>query len=151
MYFKKIFFSLVLFLLLLPAGCGEKRITPSEKPEDVVKKFYAFIKEGGPTTLTEAYKLVDSRNNVDEGSFKQTVSNYPKDMDVKVVKSTVNDEKDIAVVTIEYRTESSFGGYITTNTDVNLTLDKEKRAWKIDFAGDSYEETPAMYQKEGKG
>lgn len=138
-------------LMLFSAGCKSNEVKPAESPEEVVKKFYAYIKEGGPTTLNEAYRMCDLRpGTLEEGRFKDTVSKYPKDLEVKILGTTIDEKKDIAVVSIECRTASSFGGYMTTSTDLNLSLDREAKAWKIDFAGDTYEETPASYGAGGK-
>lgn len=138
------FFALV---MLFSAGCkGGGDVKPAEAPEEVVKKFYAYVKEGGPTTLNEAYRLCDLRpGTLDEGRFKETVTKYPKDLEVKVLGTTIDDKKNIAVVSIECKTASSFGGYMTTTSDLNLSLDKETKSWKIDFVGDTYEESPASY------
>ncbi len=134
----------VVFFQVLVIGCGKDEITPEESPEEVVKKFYAYIKEGGNTTLGEAYKLISKKHYVlDEDIFKNLVSKYPKDMEVKIIGSSIM--KDKAVVTIEYRTASSFGGYFTTQTDINLELDEESMSWKIDFTGETYDENPYMY------
>lgn len=138
-----VFFAII---MLFAAGCKSKEAKPAVSPEEVVKKFYAYIKEGGPTTLNEAYRLCDLRpGTLEEGRFKDTVAKYPKDLEVKVLGTTIDDKKNIAVVTIECKTASSFGGYMTTTTDLNLSLDKEEKAWKIDFMGDTYEESPASY------
>lgn len=145
---KKLLVSIALIAVFF-TGCS-KAVKPSEGPEEVVKKFYSYIKEGGPTTLTEAYRLVDAKA-VEEESFRRTVSSYPRDLDVKVLKSTIEDVKKRAVVTIEYSMESSFGGHMTTSTDINLKLDEAAKAWKIDFTGDTYDESPASYQQGGKG
>lgn len=145
---KKLLVSIALLAVLF-TGCNQA-VKPSEGPEEVVKKFYSYIKEGGPTTLTEAYRLVDTKA-VDEDSFRKTVSSYPRDMEVKVLKATIEEDGGKrAVVTIEYSIESSFGGHMNASTDINLKLDEAAKAWKIDFTGDTYNESPASYQQGGK-
>ncbi len=134
-------------LLLAIYGCGKGGSTalPEESPEDVVKKFYAYIKEGGPTTLGEAYRLLSTKHyKMDEDIFKARVSQYPEDLEVKVLGSEI--KGDIAIVTIEYKTASSFGGYVTIQTRVNLELDRDENCWKIDFTGETHEEDPSMYK-----
>lgn len=141
----KITLCFILLLAVLLPACS-RGVKPAESPEEVVRKFYAYVKEGGTTTLGEAYRLIDAKGGrVDEDSFKKTVSSYPKDMDVKVVGSAIDGKSDRAVVTIEYRTESAFGGYMVSKTDVNLKLDREAKAWRIDYAGETYDESPASY------
>jgi len=137
---KKITGSIVLFILII-SGCkfGGSRM-PQEGPGDVVKRFYAYIREGGSTTLSEAYRLVSPKCKLSEDRFRGMVSMYPKDMRVDVIGSSIN--KDKAVVTIEYRTASAFGGDYVARTEINLDLDKTTQAWKIDLTGEtSLEET----------
>ncbi|HHL39718.1 MAG TPA: hypothetical protein ENJ37_04370 [Deltaproteobacteria bacterium] len=137
-------FCLAPFLLLAVTACTETRTPPVETPEQVVERFYAYVAEGGGTTLGEAYRLVSSKHyKLDEEIFKNLVSRYPKNMGVRVVSSDVKDVT--AVVTIEYDLESSFGGTFTTQTDVYLELDEEENAWKIDFTGESTDEGPEKY------
>jgi len=146
LFLRRYLFVFFAALMIFSAGCKSEEVRPAEAPEEVVKKFYAYIKEGGPTTLNEAYRMCDLRpGTLEEGRFKDTVSKYPKDLEVKVLGTAIDDKKNLAVVTIECKTASSFGGYMTTTTDLNLTLDKEDKAWKIDFMGDTYEESPASY------
>lgn len=147
---RRYLFAFFAVIMLFSAGCKSNEVKPAESPEEVVKKFYSYIKEGGPTTLNEAYRLCDLRpGTLDESRFKETVTRYPKDLEVKILGTAIDDKKNIAVVSIECRTASSFGGYLTTTTDLNLSLDKEAKAWKIDFVGDTYEETPASYGSGG--
>lgn len=147
---KNILKSLILTLfsavVLFSFGCSKENIRPAESPEQVVKRFYSYIKEGGTTTLGEAYRLIDTQQSkLEEDSFKSTVGKYPRDMDVKIIGSRIDDKKAVAVVTIEFRSASSFGGQMVTTSDINLRLDKGSKSWKIDFAGDTYDENPNMY------
>ncbi|MBI5286185.1 MAG: hypothetical protein HY878_01170 [Deltaproteobacteria bacterium] len=130
---------LVVSFILLLAGCGLWGGTsrPSEGPEDVVKRFYAYIHEGGSTTLSEAYRLISTkRYKLPEERFKVIVASYPKDMKVDIIGSSI--QKDRAIVTIEYRTASAFGGDYVGRNQVNLELDKASHSWKIDFTGETY-------------
>lgn len=116
---------------------GSYKIKTSESPEDVVKKFYAYIGEGGSSSLAEAYKMISTKHfTLTEDKFKGIVLNYPKGMAVKIVGSKISDER--AVVSIEYKIASAFGGEFTSTTDINLDLDLNSKSWKIDFTGETY-------------
>lgn len=118
---------------------GTIRINTVESPEEVVKKFYNYVAEGGTTSLSEAYKHISfKRAKMTEDQFKGIVLNYPKDMKVKITSSKIL--KDRAVVTIEYSTASAFGGDIIVNTDVSLDLDEKSKSWKIDFTAENEDE-----------
>ncbi|HZX49270.1 MAG TPA: hypothetical protein VFF47_08655 [Nitrospirota bacterium] len=115
---------------------GSVKIKTSESPEEVVKKFYSYIAEGGSSSLSEAYRQVSSKRfTLTEDKFKGIVLNYPKNMVVKIIGSKV--VKDRAVVKIEYKCTSAFGGEVCVTTDINLDLDEKSRSWKIDFTGES--------------
>lgn len=115
---------------------GSVKIKTSESPEEVVKKFYSYIAEGGSSSISEAYRHVSSKRfTLTEDKFKGIVLNYPKNMVVKIIGSKVI--KDRAVVTIEYKCTSAFGGEVCVTTDINLDLDEKSRSWKIDFTGES--------------
>lgn len=115
---------------------GSVKIKTSESPEEVVKKFYNYIAEGGSSSLSEAYRQISSKRfTLTEDKFKGIVLNYPKNMVVKIVGSKVI--KDRAVVSIEYKCTSAFGGEVCVTTDINLDLDEKSRSWKIDFTGES--------------
>ena len=115
---------------------GSVKIKTSETPEEVVKKFYSYIAEGGSSSISEAYKHISSKHvTLTEDKFKGIVLNYPKDMTVKIISSKVL--KDRAVVTIEYKCTSAFGGDVCVKTDINLDLDEKSRSWKIDFTGEN--------------
>lgn len=131
---KKLTASIVFFILII-SGCKFGATMPQEGPEDVVKKFYGYIHEGGSTTLSEAYRLVSPRCKLSEDRFKGIVSMYPKDMRVDVIGSSI--DRDKAVVTIEYRTASLFGGDYVARSEINLELDKATRTWRIDLTGET--------------
>lgn len=139
--------------IITALGCGKVSKQPAESPEEVIKKFYAYIKEGGPTTLGEAYKLCSSKHyKISEDRFKDIVSKYSKDMKVNIINSKVM--KDRAVIKIECKVPSAFGGDFVQESDVNLDLDEKTNTWKIDFTGEtqeqSKEETPAAGSTGGK-
>lgn len=122
------------------SGCGKRTNQPAESPEDVVKKFYAYVKEGGPTTLGEAHKLCSTKYyKLPEDRFRDIVSKYSKDMKVNVIDSKIM--KDKAVVKIECRVPSAFGGDFVQESDVHLDLDEKTNSWKIDFTGETQEDT----------
>lgn len=121
---------------LLASGCGKTSKLPAEGPEDVVKKFYAYVKEGGPTTIGEAYKLCSTKYyKQPEDRFRDIVSKYSKDMKVNIISSKIM--KDRAVVKIESKSPSAFGGDFVQESDINLDLDEKTNSWKIDFTGET--------------
>ncbi len=124
------------FAIAVLSGCGKISNQPAESPDDVVKKFYAYIKEGGPTTLGEAYKLCSTKQyKLPEDRFRDIVSKYSKDMKVNVIDSKITKGK--AVVKIECKVPSSFGGDFVQESDVRLDLDEKTNTWKIDFTGET--------------
>lgn len=146
MRLKNLVFVLLAVIVLAASGCSEKKVRPAEGPEEVVKKFYSYVMEGGSTTLSEAFRMVDEKLcNLSEEQFKDTVTKYPQDMEIKVVGSTIDDDKEIATVSVECSIPSSFGGSVTTRSDLNLKLDKEQKRWKIDFTGETSDEDPQKY------
>ena len=122
------------------AGCGESGVNTSsaESPESVIKRFYAYIKEGGPTAIGEAYKLVDERCKLSKEKFASIVKNYPPDLKVQIVGSNI--EKDHADVNIEYQMASMFGGTYTVKTAIPLRFDKKNNSWKVDFTGETVDD-----------
>lgn len=116
---------------------GSLKIRTAESPEEVVKKFYSYVGEGGSSSLGEAYKLISTKHFIlTEDKFKGIVLNYPSDMEVKVLSGRVI--KDRAVVSIEYKMASAFGGDFITTTEIHLDLDEKSKSWKIDFTGETY-------------
>ncbi|HBO83829.1 MAG: hypothetical protein A2073_02650 [Deltaproteobacteria bacterium GWC2_42_11] len=135
-------FCVLMAIVFIFAGCsanGNTAMTKGiEKPEEVVKKFYSYVAEGGPTTLREAYKLISTKHyKMNEEQFKGVVSNYSKDMKVNIISSDI--KKDLAVVTIEYSMPSALGGSFTAQSDMHLELDAASKSWKIDFTGETYD------------
>lgn len=132
---------LVLLVLGVVAGFGYYykgvfKVGTAEPPEDVVKKFYSYIHEGGSSSLSAAYKLISTKHyTLTEDKFKGIVLNYPGSMEVKVIGHRVI--KDSAVVSIEYKIPSAFGGDFTAVTEVNLDLDDKTNNWKIDFTAET--------------
>lgn len=142
---KKLLLGVFVLLSLILLGSyfiyqhkGTYKIQTSESPEEVVKKFYSYISDGGPTSLGEAFRLISTRPQaMSEDSFNSIVLNYPKDLKVKVNSGRLIDNK--AIVPIEYTTASAFGGDYTVKTEINLVIDENSKSWKIDFAGDTYD------------
>ncbi|MBI5874476.1 MAG: hypothetical protein HZB81_01270, partial [Deltaproteobacteria bacterium] len=90
------------------------------------------------TTLGEAYKLCSKKHyEVPEDRFRDIVSKYSKDMKVNVIDSKITKGK--AVVKIECKVPSSFGGDFVQESDVRLDLDEKTNSWKIDFTGETQE------------
>ena len=136
----RLFTAILLAGGLLLAGCGESRVDTGavESPESVIKRFYAYIKEGGPTAIAEAYKLVDERCKLSKERFEAIVRKYPPDLEVNVVGSTIKD--DHADVNIEYQMASMFGGTYTVKTAIPLRFDRKSNSWKVDFTGETVDD-----------
>lgn len=144
--------KLLIIIAFVFTGCtvngNSAAIKGKEKPEEVVKKFYSYIAEGGNTTLKEAYKLISTKHyKMNEEQFKGITSKYSKDMKVNIISSDI--KKDIAVVNIEYSVPSAFGGNFTTKTEIHLDLDKASNTWKIDFTGETYNNEISQVTKTG--
>ena len=140
---KKLSISITIVLLLALIGAyayqykGTVKIQTAESPEEIVKKFYSYISDGGPTSLAEAYRLLSAKNHkISEDRFKTIVLNYPSDLKVKVIEGNITE--NIAIVPIEYETASSFGGVFTVKTEINLDIDEKTKSWKIDFTSETY-------------
>ncbi|MBE9502712.1 MAG: hypothetical protein IME96_00880 [Proteobacteria bacterium] len=116
---------------------GMIKIQTAESPEETVTKFYAYISDGGPTSLDEAYKLLSTKHQtISEDRFRSIVLNYPSNFKVTVTDGKI--VENIAIVPIEYEIASSFGGSFTGRTEINLDADEKSRDWKIDFTGETY-------------
>lgn len=144
--------KLLIIIAFVFAGCtangNSATIKGKEKPEEVVKKFYSYIAEGGPTTLKEAYKLVSAKHyKMNEEQFKGITSQYSKDLKVNIVSSDI--KKNIAIVNIEYSVPSAFGGDFKTQTEIHLDLDEATNTWKIDFTGETYNTDISQTSKAG--
>ena len=126
-------------------GCEKE--PPAEPPEAVVKSFYRNIAEGGPTALDEAYKLIHEGSRVSKSRFVQVVKKYPEGFYFNVIGSETNGEK--ALVDIEYRMSSLFGGEYKIKNGVALLLDEKTNTWKVDFTGESHndDKTRAIQNK----
>jgi hypothetical protein len=139
---KKVLFGLIILIPMLLVGGyayqykGSFKIKTAESPDEVVKKFYAYVGEGGSSSLSEAYKLISTKHfTLTEDKFKGVVLNYPDDMKVDIIGSRV--ENDRAIVAIECKIPSTFGGDFVNKTEINLDLDEKSRSWKIDFTGET--------------
>ncbi len=144
--------NILIIIAFVFTGCtangNSATVKVKEKPEDVVKKFYSYIAEGGPTTLKEAYKLVSvKRYKLNEEQFKGITAQYSKDMKVNIVSSDI--KKNIAIVNIEYSVPSAFGGDFKTQTEIHLDLDEASNTWKIDFTGETYNTEAGQTSKAG--
>jgi len=141
---KRKFYSCILLVLAIAvAGCSRLGGTdlPDDEPEVVAKRFYELISaaklEGGSTTASEAYKLVDtSVSNLNVNQFLEIIKRYPEKFSVDVGKAEIKGTQ--ALVTISYKMPSSFGGEYTVQEILPLNVDPVTHTWKIDFTGDSY-------------
>lgn len=141
---KKEFYSRILLVLAIAvAGCnmGDTGALPEDGPEVVTKRFYELISaakmEGGTTTASEAYKMVDTRvSNLTVNQFLEIIKRYPEKFAVDVGKAEIKGTQ--ALVHISYKLPSSFGGDYTVQEVLPLNVDPVTNTWKVDFTGDSY-------------
>ena len=140
---KKEFYGRILLVLAIAlTGCsGSGDTQPDEEPEAVTKRFYELISaakmEGGTTTASEAYKMVDTRvSNLNVNQFLEIIKRYPEKFAVDVGKAEIKGAQ--ALVPISYKMPSSFGGEYTVQEIIPLNVDPATNTWKIDFTGDSY-------------
>ena len=142
---KKEFYGRILLVLIIAiAGCsrlGGTSALPEDGPEVVTKRFYELISaaklEGGTTTASEAYKLVETKtSNLGLNQFLEIIKRYPEKFAVDVGKAEIKGKQ--ALVAISYKMPSSFGGEYTVQEVLPLNIDPATNTWKIDFTGDSY-------------
>ena len=139
---KKFYGRILLVLAIALTGCsGSGDTQPDEDPEAVTKRFYELISaakmEGGTTTASEAYKMVDTKvSNLNVNQFLEIIKRYPEKFAVDVGKADIKGTQ--ALVSISYKLPSSFGGEYTVHEVLPLNVDPTTHTWKIDFTGDSY-------------
>lgn len=141
---KKFYSSLLFVLAIAIAGCerlGGTSALPEDGPEVVTKRFYELISaaklEGGSTTASEAYKMIDTRvSNWNVNQFLEVIKRYPEKFAVDVGKAEIKGTQ--ALVPISYKMPSSFGGDYTVREVLPLNIDPTTNTWKIDFTGDTY-------------
>jgi len=140
---NKKFYSRALFICAIAiAGCGRGTGSlPEDGPETVAKRFYELISaakmEGGTTTASEAYKLVDTKtSNMNVNQFLEIIKRYPEKFVVDVGKAEIKGTQ--ALVTISYKLPSSFGGEFAVQEVLPLNIDSATNTWKVDFTGDTY-------------
>jgi hypothetical protein len=142
---KTNFYSRILLLLAFAiAGCspmGGTSTLPEDGPETVTKRFYELISaakmEGGSTTASEAFKLVDTKlSNLNVNQFLEVIKRYPEKFVVEVGKTEIKGTQ--ALVSISYKMPSSFGGEYTVREILPLNIDPVTNTWKVDFTGDTY-------------
>jgi len=141
---KELFGWILLVLAITVTGCdrlGNTSTLPEDGPEVVTKRFYELISaaklEGGSTTASEAYKMIDTRvSNLNLNQFLEIIKGYPEKFVVDVGKTEIKGTQ--ALVAISYKLPSSFGGEYTVQEVLPLNVDPTTHTWKIDFTGDSY-------------
>jgi len=139
---NKFYSRILLVIAIAIAGCGrDTNALPEDEPETVTKRFYELISaaklEGGTTTASEAYKMVDTRvSNLNVNQFLEVIKRYPEKFSVDVGKVEIKGTQ--ALVAISYKMPSSFGGEYTVQEVLPLNVDPTTNTWKIDFTGDTY-------------
>jgi hypothetical protein len=141
----RIVFSIIFMLAILPmVGCDTSNAThafPEEGPEVVLERFYGYISEakikGGASPAREAFKLIDAKNSqLIEGQFLEVIKKYPAGFIVEVGEAEITGSH--AIVAINYKLASSFGGHYTVSEVNALNLDNDTNTWKIDFTGETH-------------
>lgn len=135
---------MLLILVIAMTGCdhsGDTVALPEDGPEVVTKRFYELISsaktEGGTTTASEAYKMVDvSISGLKVEQFLEIIKKYPEKFAVEVGTAEIKGSQ--ALVPISYKLPSSFGGEFTVQELLPLNIDPKTNTWKIDFTGDTY-------------
>lgn len=135
---------MLLVLAMAMTGCnpsGDTGTLPEDGPEAVTKRFYELISaaklEGGTTTASEAYKMVDvSISGLKLEQFLEIIKKYPEKFAVEVGTPELKGTQ--ALVPISYKLPSSFGGEFTVQELLPLNIDPKTNTWKIDFTGDTY-------------
>jgi len=142
-YKKTLLGSALLALVVAMAGCNgsDKSVElPEVGPEAVTRQFYEFISESklrGMTPAKEAYKMIDKNAaHMNVYRFLEIVKKYPPGFMVEVGKAEIKGKQ--AVVAINYKMPSSFGGTYTVEGKLPLNVDEATHTWKIDFTGDTY-------------
>ena len=165
---KAIFGGLFAALLMVAVGFAAISIRyheeplPEESAALVVEKFYEYISEakirGGTMLVNEAYKLTNGvQSRSARAKFLGVINRYPSGFKVDIVDSNIQQRH--AIVIIEYKLASSFGGSIAVRDPVHLNVDKDSNTWKVDFRGNTDDQdretiTKAMQSKlsnTGKG
>ncbi|MFZ2301883.1 MAG: hypothetical protein WAW10_08445 [Gallionella sp.] len=141
---KKFYSRILLICAIAIAGCsrlGGTGSLPEDGPETVAKRFYELISaakmEGGTTTASEAFKLVDTKtSNMNVNQFLEIIKRYPEKFVVTVGKTEIKGTQ--ALVAISYKLPSSFGGEFAVQEVLPLNIDSATNTWKVDFTGDTY-------------
>lgn len=140
---KSEFYCRILLVLAISiAGCGRgTNALPEDGPETVTKRFYELLSaaklEGGTTTASEAFKMVDTKiSNMNVNQFLEVIKRYPEKFAVDVGKAEIKGTQ--ALVAISYKMPSSFGNEYTVQETLALNVDTVTNTWKIDFTGDTY-------------
>lgn len=149
----KIAFPFLLALAFV-AGCAKKADQskmPATSPQDVVTRFYQLLSDGGRLSLQEAKKMISEKYGaINDDSFRKWTSDFGSaKSSIKVVSATLpqtpNKKGDwVAVVKMEVKTPSMFDDNFTTTSQVNLILDEKANEWKVDFMGDTIDESGFM-------
>jgi len=134
---------------LFASGCTKapEKKTPKIPPGQVVTKFFALLAENGKLTNREALTMIsNSHQEINQDSFRRWTESFSSDTKIKVVKTILpekpNDRGEmVAVVLLEAETPSSFGGTFTTTSRMHLILDEKANEWKIDYLGDTIDES----------
>jgi len=134
---------------LITSGCTKtlEKKTPKTPPGQVVLKFFDLLAAGGKLSNREALTMLsNARQEINQDSFRRWTESFSPDTKIKIVKTILpkkpNDRGEIvAVVLLESEIPSSFGGTFTTTSRMHLILDEEANEWRIDYMGDTIDES----------
>ena len=135
---------LALGIGMVVTGC--EKALPSEAPDQVVRRFFSYLGERGPTSLDAAYQMIDEKCKLERWQMDLVIAKYPQDL--KVLVQGYKLERKRAVVNIGYTMASTFGGEFTVNDEVIVNLDEKSNTWKVDFTGESDEEISKVIKTE---
>lgn len=138
----------VVVLVALACSKADKKVEfPETPPDQVALRFFDLLSKGGKLTTMEAQSMVSTAYmEYDPDDFRRWTSSYSADSRIKVLETILPEKPNergewVASVMLEVKTPSSFGDYFTTHSRMNLILDQEANEWKIDFMGDTIDES----------
>lgn len=124
---------------------------PEKTPELVVSQFFELLANRGRLNNQEAFRMVSTKYiELDQSNFRKWTENLNSDSKITVAGTTLPTEPNrhgawVAIVALNVSTPSMFGDAFTTTSKIGLILDSETNEWKIDFLGDTIDDSD--YQK----
>lgn len=150
MRFGRFFFICTLLIASIVAGCNRNKQVkfPDTTPQETVTQFFRLLADGGRLSSQEALKMVSTKyGEINQENFRKWTENFGASRSkIKIVNTTLPQTPDkkgnwIAVVKLEVNAPSMFGDSFTSTSQINLILDEKEKEWKIDFLGDTIDES----------